>query len=109
MRRAAKWYLEKGKALPPKLRHFHIIDSYDQATNRYTPEPYEGNVLMIKARASAGPSDMGWHAYAKGSFHTVETPGDHYNMIKEPHVRTLARLVEEGIERALRHAAAEAG
>ncbi len=109
MRSLANWHLDRGKVLPPKLRHFHIIDSYNDSTLRYTAQPYEGALLLIKARQSPGPVDMGWHDLAKGHFEMQETPGDHYTMIKEPHVRSLARLLQEGIERALRHASVEAG
>lgn len=109
MRRMVKWYRRQGQALPPKLRHFHIIDTYDQATYRYDIQPYEGPVLMIKAEASPGPDHMGWKDLVRGELTLASTPGDHYNMIKEPHVKTLSKLIGQGIARAVERVAIQAG
>jgi amino acid adenylation domain-containing protein len=109
LRRAVKWIHEQGKALPMRIRRFSIIDSYDQATYRYHPEPYHGPILFIKAANSPGPMHMGWADLAKGGFSQVVSPGDHFNMIQEPHVQTLAKLMGEGIRKALVLSTAEAG
>lgn len=109
MRRMVKWYHDQSRALPPKLRHFHIIDTYDQATYRYAIKPYSGPVLVIKATDSPGPEHMGWKDLVSGELTLANTPGDHYNMIKDPHVKTLSKLVEQGIRHAVERTAAQAG
>jgi amino acid adenylation domain-containing protein len=109
MRSMVKWQHDKGKVLAPKLRHFNIIDTYDQATYRYDIKPYDGPVLMIKAAASPGPDHMGWKDLVKGELTLASTPGDHYNMIKDPHVKTLSKLIEHGIAQAVERAAVQAG
>lgn len=109
MRRMVKWYHGQGKALPPKLRHFHIIDTYDQATYRYGIMSYDGPVLVIKAEASPGPDHMGWKDLVRGELTLASTPGDHYNMIKDPHVKTLSKLIGQGIKRAVERSAIQAG
>lgn len=109
MRRLVRYYRRRGKPLPLRLRHFHIIDTYDEATNRYAVRTYDGPLLVLKAERSPGPDDMGWKELARGRFEVAITPGDHYNMIKDPHVKTLSAHVERGIAQALRHNAADAG
>ncbi len=109
MRRMVKWYHQRNKALPPKLRHFHIIDTYDQAYYRYKIEPYEGPVLVIKAEASPGEAHMGWKDLVKGGLTLTSTPGDHFNMIKDPHVKTLSKSIERGIAQALERSAVQTG
>lgn len=109
MRQMVKWQHDKGKILAPKLRHFNIIDTYDQATYRYDIRPYDGPMLMIKAAASPGPDHMGWKDLVKGELTLASTPGDHYNMIKDPHVKTLSKLIEQGIRKAAERAAVQAG
>jgi thioesterase domain-containing protein len=108
LRRMADWYLARGKRLPPKLLNFDILDTYNRATYVYTAQPYAGNVLLLKAIGSGGGAYLGWRELVKGELWRVETPGDHSTMIKEPHVRTLARHIQEGIERAMRQVAVEA-
>jgi amino acid adenylation domain-containing protein len=108
LRRMADWYLARGKRLPPKLLNFDILDTYNRASYVYTAQPYAGNVLLLKAIGSGGGAYLGWRELVKGELWRVETPGDHSTMIKEPHVRTLARHIQEGIERAMRQVAVEA-
>ncbi|HMC98319.1 MAG TPA: amino acid adenylation domain-containing protein, partial [Flavobacteriales bacterium] len=88
-RSLAKYFLKRGKPLPAKLRHFHIIDTYDQAVQRYVPAPYTGMLTVIKAEHSWGPNEMGWTELAKGGLDVVVSPGDHYTMILEPDVRRM--------------------
>jgi thioesterase domain-containing protein len=38
---------------------------------------------------------------AQGGVNVVEVPGDHQTMIKEPHVRELARALERNIEQSI--------
>jgi amino acid adenylation domain-containing protein len=109
MRRLVRYHRRRGKPLPPKLRHFHIIDTYNTATKHYAIRPYHGPMMLIKAEASPGPEAMGWDSLVKGKLTLALSPGDHYNMIKDPHVKTLSAHVERGIEQALHAARAVVG
>jgi len=109
LRRVVRWYHDRGRPLPLRIRRFHIIDTYEQATERYAPEPYEGRFMMVKAIDSPGPDHMGWKDLAKGGLKVVTCPGDHNTLVREPNVRILATLMSEGIRESLAHATAEAG
>ncbi|MFT3886248.1 MAG: amino acid adenylation domain-containing protein [Flavobacteriales bacterium] len=118
MREDKKWYDEmkkrvmrmlvrrtfaRGKELSLKLRHFHIIDTYDRSIRDYRPKPYSGKITMFKADASRGVEDMGWARF--GHVDVEHIPGDHYSMIKEPMVRTLVAKLAASIGRSLQRPA----
>ncbi len=90
MRSAIELRLRKGTLLKGKLRHFHIIDTYDQAITAYKVHPYPGRLSVFKAKDSWGRFDMGWHGSAEGGLEIETIPGDHFTMIKEPNIRHLA-------------------
>ena len=79
--------------LPARLRNFHVIDTYDRAISRYIAKDHIGNVTVIKADGSPGSADMGWKDFVKGELHLRTCIGDHYSMIKEPHVKQLAEVM----------------
>jgi amino acid adenylation domain-containing protein len=101
LRALVKFIHGMGKALPTRLRHFYVIDTYDQATARYAPKRYGGQVTVIKATDSPGAPDMGWNAFASNVF-MRNSSGDHYNMIMEPHVRNLADQMAQAMDMAER-------
>ncbi len=92
----------------PRVRHHYIISTYDRAIKGYRPGPYQGTITLFKARGTSGPDHMGWASLAKGGLEVVHVPGDHYSMIKEPHVKVLSAELAVAIDRASRRSAVEA-
>ncbi|MBK8226302.1 MAG: amino acid adenylation domain-containing protein [Flavobacteriales bacterium] len=86
--------LRNGGTVPARFRNFHIIDTYDSAVLGYQPRPWAGKMIVLKAEGSWGPKEMGWSALAKGGLEVKVLPGDHYSIIKEPHVKELAYALE---------------
>jgi amino acid adenylation domain-containing protein len=86
--------LRNGGTVPTRFRNFHIIDTYDSAVLTYQPKPWRGRLIVMKARDSWGPKEMGWSSLAQGSLDVMVLPGDHYSIIKEPHVKELAYALE---------------
>lgn len=109
-KKALRWmvrrYMRRGQPLPPKLRHFYIIDTYDFAIRDYRPRPYAGTVTLFRAQDSTGPEEMGWGALGRVRVHII--PGDHYSMVKEPQVRILANELGLVIDKAIATQAVEA-
>ena len=72
------------------LRVFH---SNLEAVRTYTPEPYPGRVLLVRAaRRPEEDATLGWGPLAPGL--AVEAlDADHYSLLAEPAVETLARLL----------------
>ncbi|MBV6405294.1 MAG: amino acid adenylation domain-containing protein [Flavobacteriales bacterium] len=93
--------LRNDGTVPERLRNFHIIDTYDRAALAYVPRPYPGKVTVLKAQDSWGPKEMGWEKLAQGGLEVRLVPGDHYDLIKEPHVGTLANELRITLERSI--------
>ena len=99
--RMVEFALRSGFVLQGKLRHIHIIDTFDKATRVYQPGPYAGRLAVFKAAEAWGPEDMGWQPLAQGHLDLDMLPGDHYNMIKEPNVGAVAVRLKEHIARVV--------
>lgn len=86
-----------GFRLPVGFRNFYIIDTYDRAAVAYKPRRYDGDVVVIKASESLGPPDMGWTNYIGGSLVLRSVEGEHYELIREPLISSVARVVDDVI------------
>lgn len=90
MRKLVKFYHDRKKPLPGKLRHFYIIDTYGTSIEQYRPGVFPGRLTLIRTKTSPGTQDMGWGKLAKEGVEIRYTDGDHYSIVKEPFVRQLA-------------------
>ena len=84
----------------------------DKASSRYTPRPYAGNVLLLRARHHlpglvAGDS-LGWEDIFRGNLKICEVPGYQENILLEPHVARLAGVISAHLHSELRAAGAPA-
>jgi amino acid adenylation domain-containing protein len=81
-----------------RLFHHHMV-----LTDNYVAAPYPGRITLfrpIEAPVSVPtPHDRGWGPLAaEVEVHPV--PGQHHSMVKEPHVESLARRLEECLLKA---------
>jgi len=82
-------------SLPDSMRKVRDINM--AAALRYVVGPYDGRVVMFRAKdeASEGfPQDLGWRAYAHGGVQIVPLPGDHGQILAEPNLSCLAEHLE---------------
>jgi len=98
MRSIISFFRAIHKPLPTQLRNFHVIDTYDRAISEYVAKDHSGSVTVIKADGSPGTADMGWKDLVKGDLHLRTCIGDHYSMIKEPHVKQLAEVMRSEMD-----------
>ncbi|HKN83795.1 MAG TPA: alpha/beta fold hydrolase, partial [Pyrinomonadaceae bacterium] len=90
--------------LPAKLKIIQQINFL--AAYNYTPRVYHGRVSLFMATGdlnAVNDSQEGWNTLAPLGVEVHEIPGDHINIIKEPHVRTLAKKLGECLERSEVH------
>ncbi len=83
-------------AIPP---HIQLVrEGILEATRRYRPRRYDGNLLFIRAAIPApvsfDPVTL-WQVVTKGRVETLSAPGDHDSMIEPPYVDTLASILRE--------------
>lgn len=86
----------RGLVIPPFLQR--IRDSARTASANYQPSGYYGKVVLFRAAEREipwGDPAKFWRHVALGPFEIHTVPGNHNSMVLEPHVRTLARLLDE--------------
>ncbi|MFT3774591.1 MAG: alpha/beta fold hydrolase [Minicystis sp.] len=100
--RRGVWSQTEDGALFERL--FRVFEANLRATRGYTPEPYDGRVLLIHAQKTPPGEDgaLGWRELVSDIDVDVAA-GDHFSMMDEPFVRDLAarlrkRLDETGAE-----------
>ncbi|WP_420811521.1 amino acid adenylation domain-containing protein [Myxococcus stipitatus] len=80
-----------------------------QLTYVPTGASYEGSTVLIKAATSLSgvkvADDLGWSAWLASAPTVHEAPGNHYTMLRAPHVTTLAELFARLLESLKRDAA----
>jgi aspartate racemase len=89
-RRAYKIYKRFGRPLPPVLKNIEEINF--TAVKDYVPQTYSGSVTLFLASDLTADYDLrdGWRELVAGEIEAHEIPGNHINIIKEPHVGALA-------------------
>lgn len=76
-----------------------IADANDRAWGRYRPKPYDGKVIFLRARKQPlglVPDPMlGWGGLLTGELYIHEVPGFRQNMLDEPNVPEIAKIILE--------------
>jgi aspartate racemase len=73
-----------------------IEESFINALEQYTPEPYSGRVVLFRTTDSDfynPDASLGWAALVPDGIDNVGVQGDHDTMFLEPQVETLARQI----------------
>lgn len=104
-----------------------IYQTHARALLNYKPQPYMGKLVVfrpvearpdIETRLHANGSGqkveksldasqsmrsayLGWDKLARGGVDIIALPGDHYSIMRDPHVQYLARMLQQTIEHAL--------
>ncbi len=77
-----------------------------QAMQSYIPQVYPSRITLF--RASEGLAEdhqdpsLGWREFAAGGVEVYTLPGDHYTMVREPHVQVLAGRLAACLDEAVR-------
>ncbi|MEO0948976.1 MAG: AMP-binding protein, partial [Cyanobacteria bacterium J06641_5] len=83
-----------------------VWDANLEAIDRYQPRPYAGKVVLLSAKDDGDSmwnrqsQDCGWGGYVEGGLEAYDLPGTHIGMFQEPHVKQLAKVLEQILERA---------
>ncbi len=80
---------------PERVRDlFSIFRANVRKLQGYQPRTFGGALLYFRSADSldgaGGDLTRGWRAWARGIVEVQLVPGDHYSMLREPHVRPLA-------------------
>ena len=71
------------------------------ALSEYRPKYYDGTVLLVRAASAPVPiADAGWRDAVK-DLQVRSTDGDHFSVMRPPHVARIAELISGSIDDAL--------
>jgi thioesterase domain-containing protein/acyl carrier protein len=59
----------------------------------YRPQPYPGRLVLVNAADEPADDLDRWRALAGGGLRRHVSPGNHYTMLRPPHVSTLAEIL----------------
>jgi thioesterase domain-containing protein len=86
--------------LPEALKD--VMNTNARAAEQYQLRPYSGKVTLLRAgdtwRVSEDPR-AGWRPLV-GTLETIEIPGGHMDILREPHVSRLAECLKASIDGA---------
>ncbi|HEX3282864.1 MAG TPA: amino acid adenylation domain-containing protein [Pyrinomonadaceae bacterium] len=100
-RRVFKLYKKIGRRLPPVLRNIEELNF--AAVKDYVPQVYSGHATLFLAsddRTAAFDVEEGWQGLVAGGLEKIHVSGNHLDIVKEPHVRTLAEKLRVCLDRA---------
>jgi thioesterase domain-containing protein len=72
----------------------NLIDTNFQADRDYHPQVYAGDVYLFRCRVQSMEyalyADLGWSKLVDGTLAVYNIPGNHYDLLKEPNIRSIA-------------------
>lgn len=95
------YYENRGREIPRFLRR--PVEANDIIRRDYKSAPYDGAATLFKAELYAWNhpnAHDGWHDLVKGGLEVRPIPGRHFEIVKPPHVETLARELSDSLNRA---------
>lgn len=98
--------MRAGQTLPQSLISPFLWKSHIDLVNKHDLKPYPGRVTLFRASetevSNPNGSDIGWAPLAQGGLDVHIIHGTH-NIVKEPYVAELARLLKMSIDRAIQN------
>jgi thioesterase domain-containing protein/acyl carrier protein len=109
-RRLAHLYEQAREAniIPPDLtltdvgRFFEVFKNNVRAMSVYRPEIVRARMVLFRSEEQTGEGETGassgWRQFAGSGLEVVPVPGDHYSMVRAPHVERLAEKLRECLQ-----------
>jgi thioesterase domain-containing protein len=85
------------------LEHFckqlRVIRANADSQRLYCPqEPYEGDLLFFSCQERTDDPRATWQPLVRGQLSIQTVPGDHFSMMSEPHVQSLAAQLQRYLD-----------
>jgi len=100
-------------SLPEFEGYLGLMLHHNRITSDYAPEPYEGQIIVIRAEAPLPVDprlaaamgaplertpDLGWQRLSRRPVEVIHVPGNHVTMMTEPHVAIMASRILKFLE-----------
>jgi amino acid adenylation domain-containing protein len=98
--RRMKWRAIHALGLSSVLAPTDLKKAHEYALLNYRYESIDQPFLLLYAKppADVPPAALAWRTQTIKNYRAIRVPGDHYSMIREPHVSTLARTLRDAVE-----------
>ena len=85
------------------MLHKQLINNeYRNASLKYTPKPYKGNVVILRSAVQVDDAKtdktLGWQKYIEGTITSYKIPESHLNLLKKPSVGKIADILKDHIQ-----------
>ena len=103
---ASSGYLKLHRPLPSRLRYALMEERHSQALDRHRFTSYDGKVTLFRATdrgISLSETDdptLGWGQLSQGGVEIHEVVADHINILLEPQVASVAKMLNVVLARA---------
>jgi thioesterase domain-containing protein len=77
---------------------FQVFSANLRALQSYIPQSYPGVAHLFIAQESHQDREAIWRKLVNGRLEVHSSPGDHYTMVKDPHVRVLAQQLQAQLD-----------
>lgn len=92
-----QFYIIRNVSIPYSLRFLSIEDKNYAALRSYTPEIYEGGIVLIRAPETSNgwyaDPYLGWRKVINGKIDIIEINGDHNNFIESPEMSEAFKII----------------
>jgi acyl-CoA synthetase (AMP-forming)/AMP-acid ligase II/thioesterase domain-containing protein/acyl carrier protein len=98
---AWRYFESRGRPIPRILHR--PVPANDMIRSGYRPRPYGGDATLFKAERYAwthADAHDGWFELIKGKLEIRPISGRHYEIVKQPHVQTLAAELSDALDQA---------
>jgi aspartate racemase len=96
------WIGSKARGIPPEALQRHAMEDFLESSLhllcRYTPDVYEGRIVLFKAADMEPDAEPFWTGLAQGGMPVHRMPGGHLDMLEEPAVTDTAALVRQYLD-----------
>jgi amino acid adenylation domain-containing protein len=93
-------FLPPGAGLGQLRRALAVYRASSRAVRTYQPRPYAGGAVLFRtANAGELPDDLGWGGLLGEPLEIEDVPGQHHNLLAEPHVEALAGRLQAHLEK----------
>jgi acyl transferase domain-containing protein/thioesterase domain-containing protein len=103
------YYRVAGRDLPVGLRYYQVQKAHWRALMGYKLQAYPGKITLLRAidRGYLGmellgteeDAVLGWGDLAGGGLEIHDVPGEHGNVLNEPHVQTVSEVLRRVLPR----------
>ncbi|MGE0652769.1 MAG: AMP-binding protein [Alphaproteobacteria bacterium] len=100
---SAAWHFCKARGKPLPRLLWRPVPANDMIRHNYRPRPYDGDAVLFKAERNAWnhPDEHdGWYGLIQGNLEIRPITGTHFEIMRQPHVRTVARELTAALEKA---------